>query len=190
LSRRANTVSFFSSCCRSCWLPQYNPSANLDIFQIRGAPSRNIVLHGLCATGKTAITRALLEKLSSLPQPNGLANGHHNGDDDELRYAIIKSAECISGRHLLEQTIGAVARATEWRGELSSCQSIAHLVVEIGKMMEKWTESDDQSAKRRLVLTFDGVDHQRDIPPTLLPALGRMGEVVSSKELSMPQIKD
>ncbi len=42
--------------------------------------------------------------------------------------------------------------------------------------MEYWTSSD---RTRRLVLVFDGIDRQKDAPPTLLPALARLGEVVS-----------
>ena len=41
----------------------------------------------------------------------------------------------------------------------------------LGKMLE--------GGKGRFVLVFDGVDKQRDSPPTLVPALARLGEVVS-----------
>jgi origin recognition complex subunit 5 len=85
--------------------------------------------------------------------------------------------------------MGAVANATGWQGELSGCPNVAHLVVEVGRMMNKWTESDAKSSRRRLVLVFDGIDHQRDIPATLLPALGRMGEIVSPKFINS-QVKD
>ena len=154
---------------------------DMDLQQIRGAPCRNIVLYGLHATGKTAITRALLDLLCSPRQANGFNGEHPDHEDDELKYALIKSAECISGRHLLEQTIGAVAEATGWRAEISACPNVAHLVVEVEKMMSKWAEldDDDDDIRRRLVLVFDGIDHQREIPATLLPALARMGEIVS-----------
>ncbi|KAI9713364.1 MAG: hypothetical protein M1812_006642 [Candelaria pacifica] len=33
--------------------------------------------------------------------------------------------------------------------------------------------------KTRLVLVFDGIDRQRDAPPTLLPTLARLGEIIS-----------
>ncbi|EPE27128.1 P-loop containing nucleoside triphosphate hydrolase [Glarea lozoyensis ATCC 20868] len=152
-----------------------------SLVAIRAAPCRNVVLYGLHATGKTAITRAILEKLSSPPtQQNGTQNEHLDDNEDELRYAIIKSAECITARHLLEQTIASVAKATEWEGELSACPNVAHLVVEVGKMINKWTDSDDDRSRRRLVLVFDGIDHQREITPTFLPALGRMGEIISN----------
>jgi hypothetical protein len=36
-----------------------------------------------------------------------------------------------------------------------------------------------EGRKGRFVLVFDGIDQQRDAPPTLLPALARLGEIVS-----------
>jgi hypothetical protein len=51
------------------------------------------------------------------------------------------------------------------------------LVVELGKLLESWTIAEE-GGKRRFVLVFDGIDHQRDAPPTLLPALARLGEIV------------
>jgi origin recognition complex subunit 5 len=149
------------------------------VHQIRGAPSKNIVLYGLKATGKSAITKALLKELST-KSGDGLVNGDSDLPQDQLRYAIIKSAECITGRHLLEQTVGAVAKAVNWQGNMGRCENVAQLVVEIGRMLESWTTSDeDEATNRRLVLVFDGIDHQREAPPTLLPALARLGEVVS-----------
>jgi origin recognition complex subunit 5 len=50
------------------------------------------------------------------------------------------------------------------------------LVVELSRLLQSWAAEAD--TKHRFVLVFDGVDHQRDAPPTLLPALARLGEVV------------
>jgi len=148
------------------------------ISQIRGAPTRNIVLHGLEATGKSALTRALLQELSS-PPTNGHVNGHSESLHDNLCYAIVKSAECIGGRHLLEQTVGAVAKAVNWKGNISRCENLSQLVVEIGRLLEDWSTSEEEDkGKKRFVLVFDGIDRQRDAPPTLLPALARLGEIV------------
>ncbi|KAG9236149.1 origin recognition complex subunit 5 C-terminus-domain-containing protein [Amylocarpus encephaloides] len=144
----------------------------------RGALSRNIVLHGLTATGKSAITKAILEKISTPALQDDIANPHPIEPTDQLRYAMIKSAECITGRHLLEQTIGAVAKAIGWEGNVGRCENVATLVVVVGKMMECWTESGDESVSRRLVLVFDAIDRQRDVPTTMLPALARMAETI------------
>lgn len=100
---------------------------------------------------------------------------------DLLRYAIVKSAECISGRHLLEQTVGAVAKAVRWEGNVGRCENLAQLVVELGRMLEGWTKlNDEEAGKQKLVIVFDGIDRQREAPPTLLPALARLGEIVRS----------
>jgi hypothetical protein len=90
----------------------------------------------------------------------------------------VRSAECIGGRHLLEQTVGTVAKALEWKGNVGRCENLAQLVVELGRLLETWTDTE-QNKGRRLALVFDGIDNQRDAPPTLLPALARLGEVVS-----------
>ncbi|QSZ32677.1 hypothetical protein DSL72_002256 [Monilinia vaccinii-corymbosi] len=147
------------------------------LLAISTAPSKNVVLHGLEATGKSTITKAILEALSSNPPAQN--DVPEEQFDNELQYAIIKSAACISGRHLLEQTIGAVAKAVEWSGVMPRCENLAQLVVEVGKLLEGWTATNEaQAARQRFVLVFDGIDRQREAPPTMLPALARMGEII------------
>ncbi|KAH7413445.1 origin recognition complex subunit 5 C-terminus-domain-containing protein [Cadophora sp. MPI-SDFR-AT-0126] len=145
------------------------------LISIRGAGSRNVILHGLEATGKSAITKALLEELSN-PSTKGQTNDSKH--DDNLRFAIVKSAECIGGRHLLEQTVGAVAKAVELKDNIGRCENLAQLAVALGRMVDNWTASGDEEKVRKFVLVFDGIDRQRDAPPTLLQALGRLGEII------------
>ncbi|KAI9053967.1 hypothetical protein LZ554_002911 [Drepanopeziza brunnea f. sp. 'monogermtubi'] len=147
------------------------------LLSIRGAASRNIVLHGLEATGKTSVTKALLEELSNpVIKERTNATGHPK---DSLRHAIVKSAECIGGRHLLEQTVGAVAKAVGWKENVARCENLSQLAVELQKFLDGWAASaEDEVGKRRFVLVFDGIDRQRDAPPTLLPALARLGEII------------
>lgn len=101
-----------------------------------------------------------------------------------MKFAIIKSAECITGRHLLERTLGAVARALDRKDYASRCENLAQLVVGLGKLLERYRDGYPRDHGRlgdqgmRFVLVFDGIDRQRDAPNTLLPALARMGEVV------------
>jgi origin recognition complex subunit 5 len=92
---------------------------------------------------------------------------------------MIRSAECITARHLFEQTVGTVAKAVGWTKAVGRCENLPQLVVELSKCMGEWTESGDEDTKRRLVLVFDGIDHQREMTATLLPALARLGEIVS-----------
>ncbi|OWO98683.1 origin recognition complex subunit Orc [Marssonina coronariae] len=150
------------------------------LLSIRGIGSRNIVLHGLEATGKSAILKALLEELSdsSSDRRTKSSVGH---PEDSLRYAVVKSAECIGGRHLLEQTVGAVSKAVGWKDNVGRCENLSQLTVELGKLLDGWATSaaaEEQGVKQRFVLVFDGIDRQRDAPPTLLPALARLGEII------------
>lgn len=145
------------------------------------ASTRNIVLYGLEATGKSAISSRVLSLLAA-PQEYDEEDGIPM-DREPLRYAIVKSAECITGRHLFEATVGAVAEAVGWRKDVGRCENIAQLVVVVGNMLESiqpgaraWGET---GAASKFVLVFDGIDRQRDAPPTLLPALARLAEIVS-----------
>lgn len=76
--------------------------------------------------------------------------------------------------------MGVVAKATEWDNNVGRCENLAQLAVELGRMVESWTGSGDEGEARKFVLVFDGIDGQRDAPPTLLQALGRLGEIVRS----------
>ncbi|KAK7977351.1 hypothetical protein PG988_004841 [Apiospora saccharicola] len=126
------------------------------------APCRNLIIHGTEATGKSAITTSLLAALAS--------------DDDEtnLSYAIIKSPECVTARHLFERTTAAVADALQWPNTAGRCETLAALTVEMSKML-KYVERGNGW---RFVLVFDAIDRQKEAPPTLLPALARLAEII------------
>lgn len=82
----------------------------------------------------------------------------------------------MTARHLLERTIGAVegalrshgsnGRANEYNGR---CENVSALVVHLQRLLAK---------QDKFVLVLDGIDKQRDAPTTLLPALGRLGEML------------
>ncbi|KAH6622955.1 origin recognition complex subunit 5 C-terminus-domain-containing protein [Chaetomium tenue] len=128
------------------------------------APCRNVVAYGTEATGKSAITTALLAKLSS-----------QTGDDGfSLKHAVVNSAEFITARHLYETVVGRVADALEWNAAPPRCETVSQLTVELSKML-KYTPRPDGF---RFVLVFDGIDRQRDAPHTLLPALARLSEII------------
>ncbi|KAF2269042.1 hypothetical protein CC78DRAFT_558143 [Lojkania enalia] len=116
-----------------------------------------LVAHGLTATGKTSIIRSYLA-LSGIP------------------YAIINSRECITGRHLLERTVSSCLDALDEdeggpidRRPYARTENINALLVHLQRMLE---------GSGKFVLVFDGIDKQREIPPTLLPALARFGELI------------
>ncbi|KAI0137178.1 origin recognition complex subunit 5 C-terminus-domain-containing protein [Xylariales sp. AK1849] len=125
------------------------------------APCRNLIIHGTEATGKSAVASSVLELLQDDPK-------------SDLGYAIVKSAECVTARHLFERTTGSVADALQWKGAVGNCETLAALTVELSKML-KYVEREDGW---RFVLVFDAIDRQRDAPPTLLPALGRLSEII------------
>ncbi|KAI0192707.1 origin recognition complex subunit 5 C-terminus-domain-containing protein [Xylaria flabelliformis] len=127
----------------------------------RIAPCRNVVVHGTEATGKSAIIGELLQVL-------------RNESPSDLNYAIVKSAECVTARHLFERTVGLVGDALQNGSTPGRCETLAALTAELTKLL-KYAERDAQS---RFVLVFDGIDRQRDAPPTLLPALARLSEII------------
>ncbi|ROW04134.1 hypothetical protein VSDG_00727 [Cytospora chrysosperma] len=130
------------------------------------APCRNCIVHGTESTGKSAVTTALLQ---------GLSEAHHSDDHDlAFQYAIINSPECVTGRHLFETTVRKVADALGRKDFNPRCENLAQLTFELSKMLKY----PPQPERRHFVLVFDAVDHQREAPPTLLPALGRLSEII------------
>lgn len=139
------------------------------------APGRNLIIHGSEATGKSSITRQLLAQLS---ENIGTANGRAAG----LVHATVNVARCISGRHLFESIIAAVADALRAREDLGDgdmpsqrCETLAQLAASLNSIF------DDPRLKNALthfVLVLDGMDRQRDSPPTLMPALARLCETI------------
>ncbi|KAI9689402.1 MAG: hypothetical protein M1822_010053 [Bathelium mastoideum] len=118
-----------------------------------------VVLHGLEATGKTAIIDRYL-KLAKVP------------------YTIISSRQCITGRHLLERILAACIASVEAipdfevkQSAFGRCESLSALVVYLQSLLQ---------GLKKFVLVLDGIDRQRDAPPTLFPALARFGEMISS----------
>lgn len=119
----------------------------------------SLVLYGPHATGKSSITRSYLES-------------------SKLRHAVIRCQECVTGRHLLERTVGTVHEA--FRGDeddedignyTGRCENISALAVHLQKLLD---------GRDKFILVFDGIDKQREAPPTLLAALARIGETVSN----------
>lgn len=93
--------------------------------------------------------------------------------------AILRSQECITTRHLLERTIAVVKEALAAHGQLEEatgldgrCESISAFLVELQNLL---------AGRGKFILVFDGIDRQREAAPTLLPAIARLGETVSSR---------
>lgn len=133
--------------------------------QPNAAPCRNVVVHGAQSTGKSVVTEALLERMVE--------------DGAELSYAVVNSVECITGRHLLETTINKVAESLHREDVARRCENLSQFSVELARMITSYARETERPASWRFVLVFDAIDRQRDSPPTLLPALARLSEIVS-----------
>ena len=116
----------------------------------------SLIVHGAEVTGKSLTLEAILQ---SIPTP----------------FAIVRSRECITTRHLLERTLVTVRQALEAGGADNvdvgdgRCESISVFVVQLQQLMKD---------RGKFILVLDGIDRQREAAPTLLPAIARLGELV------------
>ncbi|CAK7267486.1 hypothetical protein SEPCBS57363_002614 [Sporothrix epigloea] len=134
------------------------------------SPSGHIIIHGTEASGKSAVTSAVLDVLSrtSLPSSTGAGEGC-------LDYAIIDSNKCVTLRHLFERAVAKVADAVHHLGPRSRrCETLSQLTVELSNLLKY----GDTSQGRHFVLVFDAIDRQRDASSTLLPGLARLTEII------------
>ncbi|RAH82547.1 hypothetical protein BO86DRAFT_337468 [Aspergillus japonicus CBS 114.51] len=138
-----------------------------------------IVVHGISATCKTTIVRNVL---AALDVPN----------------ALVRSPECITGRHLLTKilwaTLEALGKRDEWeKYGKGRCEHVSTLAVLLNECLASAFASSQQQEeppaeqqqptrnhRNKFVLVLDGIDKQREAPPTLLAALARLGEVIPS----------
>ncbi|KAL2004854.1 hypothetical protein VTN00DRAFT_3127 [Thermoascus crustaceus] len=152
-------------------LSQQWPCRELQIKQLASllspaVPSPStLVVHGISATCKSTITQAVLSSL-------------------DVPHAIVRCAECITGRHLLTKilwaTLEAFGKTAEWeRFGKGKCEHVSTLVVLLGEVLASTTTPEGRRAEK-FVLVLDGIDRQREAPPTLLSALARLGEVIPS----------
>lgn len=135
----------------------------LTALQPYAAPCRTLTIHGVEATGKTSITKSLLSSLST-HVPN-------------LRHAVVNARQCITARHLFEAIVSSVAQAIEWPVEDTArrCETLSQLDIELCRML-KYPKREEGF---RFVLVLGSVDRAREAPPTLLPGLARLSEIVS-----------
>lgn len=121
------------------------------------------MVHGISATCKSTIVSNVLARL-------------------EVPHAMVRSPECITGRHLLTKILWAIlealGRKDEWeRFGKGRCEHVGSLAVLLGECLV----SSPGQAIGKFVLVLDGIDKQREAPPTLLSALARLGEIVSDE---------
>ena len=124
-----------------------------------------MVVHGLEETHKTDVVTAVLEAR-------------------RLRYVLVRAGECLSVRHLVGKlfagclrTLGCESDAEEYE----TVDSINALAVCLEKLFRK-------RPAEKVVVVLDGIDDMKatstNLGTTLLPALARLGDVVSVAALS------
>ena len=118
-------------------------------------------MHGISATCKSTIVRNVLAAL-------------------QVPHAIVRSPECITGRHLLTKilwaTLEALGKRDEWeKYGKGRCEHVSSLAVLLGECLASVSGGWNNN---KFVLVLDGIDKQREAPHTLLSALARLGEVV------------
>ncbi|BDD55806.1 hypothetical protein MPDQ_007952 [Monascus purpureus] len=101
----------------------------------------------------------------------------------EIPHAIVRSTECITGRHLLTKILWGILEALglkdEWeRFGKGRCEHVSLLAVLLAECLASPKAAESRSGK--VVLVLDGIDKQREAPQTLLSALARLGEVIPS----------
>lgn len=153
-------------------LQGFYPKMNSTDFSSHVQPNApnppTVVVHGISATCKSTIVRGVL---SSLKVP----------------HAIVRSTECITGRHLLTKilwgALEALGQQSEWeRYGKGRCENVSGLAVLLGQCLT----SRSSSGAEKFVLVLDGIDKQREAPQTLLAALARLGEIVSITRTPAP----
>ncbi|THY49910.1 hypothetical protein D6C98_06193 [Aureobasidium pullulans] len=144
--------------------PNSNASVFTNTLQPRLISPGTLVVHGPESTAKTGLLKSYLE-LSG------------------LKHAFIPCSECITGRHFLERTLAACVNAIEQAVDISldgvipsRCESLSTLT----SSFERLFEGID-----KFVLVLDGIDEQREAPPTLLPTLARLGQLIPCLSIVM-----
>jgi origin recognition complex subunit 5 len=99
----------------------------------------------------------------------------------EITHAVVKSRECLSLRHLLSKIYTACVATLYTEGDEraeelyhSRTDSVNALYVNLQKLL--------QGRHEKLVLVLDGIDKQKGVNPTTLPALARLGDLVGTIE--------
>ncbi|ETN36661.1 uncharacterized protein HMPREF1541_08939 [Cyphellophora europaea CBS 101466] len=140
-----------------CREPQINDIATL--FNGVFPPPPTVVAYGLQGSSKLEVITAVL-------------NAH------KLKHAVIKCRECLSQRHLLGKIFAACAQALgqeEAVERYDRVDSLNALSVNLQKLF--------RGSNLRTVIVLDSIDELKGPGSTLLPALARLGDMISGLSL-------
>ncbi|KAF3280745.1 hypothetical protein TWF970_002445 [Orbilia oligospora] len=119
-----------------------------------------LVLYGTEATGKSTIVKAVLEEF-------------------EIPYAYVSCKECITARHVFEKaytSCDALVSNGEEKGRQIRPDSVNALAGQLQKLIP---------SSGKIVLVLDAIDKQREVTPTMLSGLARIGEVIRNLTVIM-----
>ncbi|KAF3120591.1 hypothetical protein TWF569_003100 [Orbilia oligospora] len=121
-----------------------------------------LVLYGTEATGKSTIVKAVLEEF-------------------EIPYAYVSCKECITARHVFEKAYTSCdALISPSNGEERGRQIRPDSVNALAGQLQKLIPSSG-----KIVLVLDAIDKQREVTPTMLSGLARIGEVIKNLTVIM-----
>ncbi|KAK6357016.1 hypothetical protein TWF718_001347 [Orbilia javanica] len=121
-----------------------------------------LVLYGTEATGKSTIAKAVL-------------------DEFEIPYAYVSCKECVTARHVFEKAYTSCdALITPSNGEDKGRQVRPDSVNALAGQLQKLIPNSG-----KIVLVLDAVDKQREMTPTMLSGLARIGEVIKNLTVIM-----
>lgn len=102
--------------------------------------------------------------------------------EPRIRHATVNAAQCITARQLFETIVSAVSAAIDWSDDdneggpiTGRCETLAQLDVDLCRMLKYPSERRRDTS---FILVLDAIDRARDAPPTLLPGLARLSEIV------------
>jgi origin recognition complex subunit 5 len=112
---------------------------------------RTTVIHGLPATGKSSITRAVLQLLNS-------------------QYVWVQAKAALTARQIFEEIYRGVANLLS-DGSSSKTESLSVLVAKLDVLL-RGVQSE------KIFIVLDGIDETKEGSPGLLAGLARVGEAV------------
>lgn len=114
-----------------------------------------LVAYGLENSNKTNVITSVLEKR-------------------EYQYAVIRSRECLSPRHLLSKIFAEVIEAFGLESQLGRYVRVDSL----NALLENMRKISRDTCGRRFVVVIEDIDRLKQAGTMLLPALARLGDQV------------
>lgn len=123
----------------------------------------SIFIYGHTAVAKSSLVKAFFDQ--------------YDRHESEPSYAMINCIECHSLRLLFEHIVNALAAwDPDWSNGISAWKRIDSIDVFVSTLQELFQNQKSRSSK---YIILDKAERLRDMPPTLIPVLLRLGELIS-----------